>query len=87
VWLIALIGFLMIGPYSYLAGAISLDFGARQGSATASGFIDRIGYRGGVLAGGSGAILSVRWGWKGRSSRWPESRSLRVSQRQSTCGV
>ncbi len=64
-WLIALIGFLMIGPYSYLAGAISLDFGARQGAATASGFIDGIGYRSGVLAGGSGASVSVRWGSKG----------------------
>jgi OPA family glycerol-3-phosphate transporter-like MFS transporter len=65
VWLIALIGFLMIGPYSYFAGAISLDFGARQGSATASGFIDGIGYLGGVLAGGSVASISVKWGWKG----------------------
>ena len=27
----------MIGPYSYFAGAMSLDFGGRQGSATASG--------------------------------------------------
>jgi OPA family glycerol-3-phosphate transporter-like MFS transporter len=65
VWLIALIGFLMIGPYSYFAGAMSLDFGARQGSATASGFIDGIGYLGGVLAGGSVASISVKWGWKG----------------------
>ena len=34
------IGFLLIGPYSYLAGAISLDFGGKQGASTASGFID-----------------------------------------------
>jgi OPA family glycerol-3-phosphate transporter-like MFS transporter len=65
VWLIALIGFLMIGPYSYFAGAMSLDFGGKQGSATASGFIDGIGYLGGVLAGNSMANISITWGWKG----------------------
>jgi OPA family glycerol-3-phosphate transporter-like MFS transporter len=41
--LITLVAFVMIGPYSYLAGAISLDFGGKQGSATASGLIDGIG--------------------------------------------
>jgi sugar phosphate permease len=65
VLLIGLVGFLMIGPYSYFAGAMSLDFGGRQGSATASGLIDGIGYLGGVLAGGSVASISVKWGWKG----------------------
>ncbi len=65
VWLTALIGFLMIGPYSYFAGAMSLDFGGKQGSATASGFIDGIGYLGGVLAGASMARISVAWGWSG----------------------
>src|SRR5579871_2515969 len=65
VWLTALIGFLMIGPYSYFAGAMSLDFGGKQGSATASGFIDGIGYLGGVLARANVASISVTWGWKG----------------------
>ena len=63
--LVALVAFLMIGPYSYLAGAISLDFGGKQGSATASGLIDGAGYLGGVLAGNSFASISVMWGWKG----------------------
>jgi len=44
--LVAAIGFLVIGPYSFFAGAMSLDFGGRQGSATASGLIDGIGYLG-----------------------------------------
>ena len=65
VWLTALIAFLMIGPYSYFAGAMSLDFGGKQGSATASGLIDCVGYLGGVLSGGSVASISVSWGWKG----------------------
>ena len=55
----------MIGPYSYLGGAMSLDFGGKQGSATASGFIDGIGYLGGVLAGDSIARISVAFGWRG----------------------
>ena len=62
---VTLIGFLLIGPYSYLAGAISLDFGGKQGSSTASGFIDGIGYLGGMMAGDSMARIVVRLGWKG----------------------
>lgn len=63
--LVALVGFLVIAPYSYLAGAIALDFGGRQGSATASGLIDGFGYFGGVLAGNSMAHVSLTWGWSG----------------------
>jgi OPA family glycerol-3-phosphate transporter-like MFS transporter len=63
--LVTVIGFLLIGPYSYLAGAISLDFGGKQGSSTASGFIDGIGYLGGILAGDSMARLVVQSGWNG----------------------
>ncbi len=44
--LVTLVAFLMIGPYSYLAGAISMDFGGKQGSATASGLIDGVGLSG-----------------------------------------
>ncbi len=63
--LVALVAFVMIGPYSYLSGAISLDFGGKQGSATAAGLIDGVGYLGGVLAGNSVAGISVVWGWNG----------------------
>lgn len=65
VLLVTLVAFLMLGPYSYLAGAIALDFGGKQGSATASGFIDGVGYLGGVLAGNTVAQVSVAYGWKG----------------------
>jgi len=65
VWLTAAVAFLMIGPYSFFAGAMSLDFGGKQGSATASGLIDGIGYMGGILAGNSFAAASVKWGWAG----------------------
>lgn len=65
VTLVTLVGFLIIGPYAYLAGAISLDLGGKQGSGTASGIIDGVGYLGGVLAGNSIANVAVTWGWKG----------------------
>ena len=65
VGVVALIGFVMLGPYSYLAGALALDFGGKQGSATASGIIDGIGYLGGMLAGAPVARLAVAYGWQG----------------------
>ena len=63
--LVALIAFLLIGPYSFLGGAVAMDFGGRQGSGTASGVIDGVGYLGGVLAGDSVARLSASFGWSG----------------------
>jgi OPA family glycerol-3-phosphate transporter-like MFS transporter len=63
--LVAVIGFFMIGPYSYLGGALALDLGGKQGSATAAGIIDGIGYLGGILAGDSFARLSIAYGWSG----------------------
>lgn len=63
VTLVTLIAFLLIGPYSFLAGAIALDFGGKRGSATSAGLIDGIGYLGGILAGGSVAQISSQHGW------------------------
>jgi OPA family glycerol-3-phosphate transporter-like MFS transporter len=63
--LVGAIGFLLIGPYSYLAGAISLDFGGKRGGATASGIIDGVGYLfGSVVAGKFAATLSESQGWQ-----------------------
>ena len=63
--LVASVGFFMIGPYAFLGGAISLDFGGKYGSGTASGLIDGVGYLGGVLAGDMIARISVAFGWRG----------------------
>lgn len=63
--LVSAIAFVMIGPYSYLGGAMALDFGGKQGSATACGIIDGVGYLGGVLAGDAVARISVAYGWEG----------------------
>jgi OPA family glycerol-3-phosphate transporter-like MFS transporter len=63
--LVSAVAFALIGPYSYLGGALSLDFGGKHGAATASGIIDGVGYLGGALAGGGVARISVAYGWRG----------------------
>ena len=55
---------MLLGPYSYLAGAMSLDFGGERGSATAAGIIDGFGYIAGWLSGDTVARISVAFGWK-----------------------
>jgi OPA family glycerol-3-phosphate transporter-like MFS transporter len=62
---IGVVGFLIIGPYSFLAGAVALDFGGKRGSGTASGIIDGVGYLGGVVSGDTVARVSVQFGWSG----------------------
>jgi sugar phosphate permease len=62
---IGAIAFCLLGPYSYLAGAIALDFGGKQAGAVSSGIIDGVGYLGAVFAGDSVARISVMFGWKG----------------------
>lgn len=61
--LVGLVGFTLLGPYSYLAGAMSLDFGGQRGSATAAGIIDGVGYIAGWLSGVTVAHISISYGW------------------------
>src|SRR5262249_14310150 len=63
--LVGAVAFLILGPYSFLTGAISLDFGGKEGSGTACGLIDGVGYLGGVISGGGMAQISGRYGWSG----------------------
>ena len=64
VTLVGVVAFGLIGPYSYLAGAMAMDFGGSQGGAVSSGIIDGIGYIGGFMAGDSVARISVAFGWQ-----------------------
>lgn len=59
----ALIAFILIGPYSFLGGAVSLDFGGKQASASAVGWIDGTGYVGGILSGYLISKVAERQGW------------------------
>ena len=62
--LVGLVGFMLLGPYAYLAGAMSLDFGGQRGSATAAGIIDGFGYLAGWLSGDTVARVAVAFGWR-----------------------
>jgi OPA family glycerol-3-phosphate transporter-like MFS transporter len=66
---VGLIGFLLIGPYSYLAGSVSLDFGGSRGAATACGIIDGVGYLASSLAGSGFAAGLRHFGWTGAFHR------------------
>lgn len=55
----------LLGPYSYLGGALACDFGGKQGTAQSSGIIDGVGYLGSVLGGVTVARASVAFGWGG----------------------
>jgi sugar phosphate permease len=57
--------FCVIGPYSYLGGAMAIDFGGKQGAALSSGLIDGVGYLGSVVGGVTVARVSIAFGWKG----------------------
>ena len=62
--LTGLIGFCLLGPYSMVGGGVvALDFGGKEGAATAAGLLDGVGYLGASLAGvGVGALVD-REGW------------------------
>jgi sugar phosphate permease len=57
------VSFLLIGPYSLLAGVMALDLGGKKGSATAAGLFDSAGYFGSVLSGYGIAVIAQRRGW------------------------
>lgn len=61
--LISAAAILMIGPYSFLAGAISLDLGGKVGSSTTAGLIDAAGYLGAIASGIGIGSLAQRAGW------------------------
>jgi len=63
--MLALVSFLLIGPYSLLAGVMALDIGGKRAGATASGLIDGAGYFGAMLSGWGIGKLAEQFGWEG----------------------
>ena len=61
--LISAAGLLLLGPYSFLAGAMALDAGGRQGAATAAGLLDAVGYAGATGALWLTGALAEHRGW------------------------
>lgn len=63
--LLAVSAFLIVGPYSLLAGAMAMDLGARRGSSTAAGLIDTAGYLGAAVSGYGVGLVAEQMGWSG----------------------
>lgn len=67
-WLAAalgLVGFTLYGPYSLMSGAMVMDFGGKEASASASGIVDGIGAAGAIFAGVGMGYLIDTYGWDG----------------------
>ncbi len=63
---VAACGLFLLGPYSLLSGAISLDVAeaaGERGAATAAGVVDAVGYVGASLAAFVLGSVSKRAGW------------------------
>lgn len=60
---VAACGLFLLGPYSLLSGAVSLDVAGKRGGATAAGFMDALGYVGASVAAFVLGSVSKRAGW------------------------
>jgi sugar phosphate permease len=61
--LIGLAGLFLLGPYSLLAGAITIDVAGKRGASTTAGIVDGVGYAGASLAAIVLGSVSKRHGW------------------------
>jgi sugar phosphate permease len=61
--LVALNGFLLLGPYSLVGGVAALDFGGRKTAGTAAGLLDGTGYLGATLGGVGVAWIVNKGSW------------------------
>ena len=60
VLVVALVGFFTYGAHILMVGHAAIDFGHKEGSAGAAGFIDSMGYLGASLAGwGAGKLIDM----------------------------
>jgi len=60
-----LIGFLLFGPDSLIAGTAAVDFGTKRGASTASGVVNGCGSVGAIVGGTIPGLFNERWGWGG----------------------
>ena len=60
---VGVIGFLVYGPYSLLAGVMAVEVAGKQKAATVSGLVDASGYLSGILAGAAFGLLVDKAGY------------------------
>jgi sugar phosphate permease len=67
---LAAIGFFVFGAHVLIVAAAPMDFGTRKAAASATGFIDGLGYLGAGLQGIVTGLLVDRWGWSAGFAFW-----------------
>jgi len=67
---LAAIGFFVFGAHVLIVAAAPMDFGTRKAAASATGFIDGLGYLGAGLQGIVTGLLVDRWGWSAGFTFW-----------------
>jgi OPA family sugar phosphate sensor protein UhpC-like MFS transporter len=59
------IGFLLFGPDSLIAGTAAVDFGTKRGGSTAAGVVNGCGSVGAIVGGSMPGFFNQQWGWGG----------------------
>ena len=67
---LVMIGFLTYGPHVAMVATAPMDFGTRKAAASATGFIDGVGYIGAALTGVASGFLADRFGWNAAFYLW-----------------
>ena len=73
---LAAIGFFVFGAHVLIVAAAPMDFGTRKAAASATGFIDGLGYLGAGLQSIVTGLLVDRWGWSAGFAFWIASAFL-----------
>ncbi len=71
--LLLLIGFMTYGPHVLMVSAVPMDLGTRKASASATGFIDCLGYVGAALTGVVSGWLIDKYSWNAAFYLWVAS--------------
>ena len=64
------IGFTTYGPHVMIVGAIPMDYASRKATASATGFIDSLGYFGAALTGVISGFMVDNYGWNAAFYFW-----------------
>ena len=67
---LVIIGFMTYGPHVLMVTAMPMDYGTRKAAASATGFIDGLGYVGAAITGVGSGWLIDNFGWNAAFNFW-----------------
>ena len=65
-----IVGFMLFGPHVLMVTAMPMDYGTRKAAASATGFIDGLGYIGAAITGMGSGWLIDNFGWNAAFNFW-----------------